>query len=82
MWLFIIPILASIWLLNIGLRLLFQKGYVEKRYGTNEEKGEWISLSKEKVFFYNKYIRGFIYSLAGIGILIESALAMYYSFNI
>ncbi len=74
---FLIPLLASIWFLNFGLRLLFQKGYVEEQFGMNEEKGEFVSLTKGQVYFYNKYVRGVGCLSVGLMMLIIGILGLY-----
>ncbi len=55
---FLIMLGFGIWGTVFGLRLLFQKGFVEKKYGTLNEQKERPWFGKKDSYNYNKYTRG------------------------
>ncbi len=72
----LLPLFIGIWFLIFGLKLLFQKGYVETKYGTLEEQKDDKYFPKNETYFYNKYGRGIASIIAGIGMIGASLVGL------
>lgn len=62
-------------LIIFGLRLMFQKGYVERKYGSLEEQEDHWWFKKKDAYLYNKYLRGIEAIVLGL-ILVLAALKL------